>query len=191
MKPLKMIALFLMLAPAFAVVQAKTKKPYKLPATFNLATYVYVQAVDGQEFDPRLLPEDRQAISDVYAALYSWKRYVPVIKRDEADLIFVVRVGRLAEGRVGVVVSPGPQGGSQPTGGPGPSHGVALGGDVGPPDDLLEVYQKDPNHDHGTLLWQRTEADGLDHPDIPLFKQLKEQIEHDYPTQTASNQKKP
>jgi len=190
MKPLKMIALFLILAPAFTAAQAKTKKPYKLPAVFNQAQYVYVEAVDGQEFNPRLLPEDQQAISDVYAALYDWKRYIPVIKRDEADLIFVVRVGRVAEGRVGVLVSSGPQG-TQPAGGPGPSHGVGVGGEVGPPDDLLEVYQRDPDHDHGTLLWQRTEADGLDHPDVPLFKQLKDEIEHDYPVQTASKQKKP
>ena len=198
MKPLKTLTLIFLLTPALATVQARTKKPNKLPALFNQATYVYVEAVDGQEFNPRLLPEDRQAISDVYAALSDWKRYVPVIKRDEADLIFVVRVGRVAEGDVGVGTSSGPIRfpPGRPQGAPnGPANtpGTALsaGGKVGPADDLLEVYQKDPDHDHGTMLWQHSEADGLDHPDIPLFKQLKAQIEHDYPAQTASNQKKP
>jgi hypothetical protein len=187
MKLLKTIALLVVLAPALATVQAKTKKPYKLPAMFNQARYVYVEAVDGQEFDPRLLPEDREAIADVYKALYDWQRYVVVTRRDEADLIFVVRVGHLAEGRAGVLVGQGaPQ-----SGGPGPSHGVVLGGEVGPPDDLLEVYQPNPNDPHGALLWQRTQADGLDHPDLPLFKQLKDEVEHDYPTQTASKQPKP
>jgi hypothetical protein len=192
MKLLKMFTLIFLLTPALATVQAKTKKPYKLPATFNLATYVYVEAVDGQEFNPRLLPEDQQAISDVYAALYDWKRYIPVVNRDEADLIFVVRVGRVAQGDVGVLAGGGGPGvSSRPGNRPGSGTGVAAGGEVSSPDDLLEVYSSNPDHDHGTLLWQRTQADGLDHPDIPLFKQLKEQIEHDYPAQSASNSKKP
>ncbi len=191
MKLLKTITLLLVVVPALISLQAKTKKPYKLPALFNQAQYVWVEAVDGQEFNPRLLPEDRQAIGDVYQALYNWKRYVVVTQRDQADLIFVVRIGRVAEGRVGVLVGTGPQGGPQPAGAPGPSHGVGVGGEVGPPDDLLEVYSQSPNDTHGTLIWQRTLADGLDHPEVPLFKQLKDEIEHDYPVQTASKSSKP
>jgi hypothetical protein len=190
MKSLKMIILLFVLVPAFAVMQAKTKKPHKLPAMFNQAQYVYVEAVDGQQFDPRLIPEDRQAIADVQSALDNWKRYTLVVRRDEADLIFVVRKGRLAQADVGVLVSSGPLGSPRPAG-PGPSRGVAAGGEVGPPDDLLEVYQRNPNDAHGTLLWQRTRADGLDTPDLTLFKQLKDQVDHDYPPQTASNPKKP
>lgn len=208
MKLLKSITLLLVLAPALATVQAKTKKPYQLPAVFNQARYVYVEAVDGQEFDPRLIPEDRQAIADVYKALYDWKRYVVVTRRDEADLIFVVRKGRLAQADVGVLVGSGPQigagsgpqvgTGSGPQGGAGrppansgPSHGVGVGGEAGPPDDLLEVYMTNPNEAHGTLVWQHTLADGLDRPDLPLFKQLKDEVEHDYPIQAASKQPKP
>lgn len=198
MKPLKMLTLIFLLTPALATVQAKTKKPHKLPATFNQATYVYVEAVDGQEFNPKVFPEDRQAISDVYAALYDWKRYVPVIKRDEADLIFVVRVGRVAEADLGVQTGTGPIRipGGRPQGAPNgpannPGTAVSAGGEAGPADDFLEVCQRDPDHVHGTILWEHTMADGLSHPDIPLFKQLKEQIEHDYPAQSASNSKKP
>ncbi len=192
MKLLKTCTLLLVLVPAMATLQAKTKKPYKLPAEFNQAQYVWVEAFDGQEFDTRLIPEDRQAIADVYKALYDWKRYVVTTQRDQADLIFVVRKGRVAQADVGVLVNRGPQGvPNQPAGGAGPGTGVAVGGEVGPPDDLLEVYERNPNEAHGALLWERTLADGLDHPDVPLFKQLKDQIEHDYPVQTASKPPKP
>ncbi|HEV2175162.1 MAG TPA: hypothetical protein VGR71_16435, partial [Nitrospira sp.] len=82
MKPLKMITLLLALLPALVTIQAKPKKPYKLPAVFDQARYVYVEAVDGQEFDPRLDPDDRQAIADVYNAVSDWKRYVVTTRRD-------------------------------------------------------------------------------------------------------------
>ena len=44
-KPPKTITLLLVLVHALATAQAKTKKPYKLPAVFNQARYVYVEAV--------------------------------------------------------------------------------------------------------------------------------------------------
>ena len=191
MKPLKTIALLLALAPALASVQAKPKKPYKLPAMFNQARYVYVEAVAGDEFDPRLIPEDRQAIADVNKALYDWNRYILTTERGQADLIFVVRKGRVAEANVGVQVQvgSGPQGvPNRPTNGPAQGNGVGgtVGGGVGPPDDLLEVYLPNPNEAHGSLIWERTLADGLNAPKLPLFKQLKDEVERTYPTLTAS-----
>lgn len=190
MKPLKTITLLLVLVPALATVQAKNKKPYKLPAAFNQARYVYVEAVDGQEFDPQLNPDDRDAIAAVDKALYDWNRYVPTTRRDEADLIFVVRKGRLVEAGVGVHLGSGRQN-VPPGNGPLPGNGVAVGGAVGPPDDLLEVYQPNPNDARGTLLWLRTLADGLNPPDLTLFKQLKDQVESTYPIQTATKTSKP
>jgi hypothetical protein len=194
MKTLKTITLLLVLAPALATVQAKPKKPYKLPAMFNQARYVYVEAVAGQEFDPRLNSYDRQAIADVVSALNDWNRYVLTTERDQADLIFVVRKGRVAEANVGVQVGSGPQGApGGPANGPLPGNGVGgtVGGGVGPPDDLLEVYLPNPNEAHGTLLWQHTLADGLNPPDLTLFKQLKDEVERTYPNQTASKAPKP
>jgi hypothetical protein len=192
MKLLKTIALMLVFVPGLVTVQAKTKKPYKLPAMFNQAQYVWVEAVDGQEFDPWLIPEDRQAIGDVYNALYDWHRYVITTQRDQADLIFVVRKGRLAQTDVGVQAGTGPLGApGRPAGRPGLGTGVSVGGEVGPPDDLLEVYMPNPKEARGTLLWQRTLADGLSSPDVPLFKQLKDEVERTYPVKTASKSKKP
>jgi len=207
MKVLKSIALLLVLVPALSTLQAKPKKPYKLPAEFNQATYFYVEAIDGQEFDPRLYPEDREAIANVERALQDWHRYSLTVKRDDAELIFVVRKGRAAEARVGVPVGAPPVGaqgrypnnpnnpnGPNNSNGPNslPGVGVEAGGEVGPPDDLLEVYYKSPDHSHGTLLWQRTEAEGLDRPSVNLVRELRDEVERTYPTQTASQpQKKP
>ena len=190
LKPLKSIALLTLLLPALVAAQGKTKKPYKLPAVFNQARYAYVEAVDGEQFDPRLYPEDRQAIANVQNALEDWNRYTLVTRRDEADLVFVVRKGRLADANVGVQVGTGTQGGPGTHPG-GPSLGVGLGGEVGPPDDLLEIFVPNPSGVLGSPLWMRTLADGLNAPDVTMFRQFKDAVEHDYPVQTASQPKKP
>lgn len=186
MKPLKIITFLLVMLLALATSPAKNKKPYKLPALFNQARYVYVEATDGQEFDPRLDPYDRQAIADVDRAIYDWKRYVLTTERNQADLIFVVRKGRLVEGRVRIPASSGPQSiPGRPTNGPLANNGAAIGAEVGPPNDLLEVYEPNPGDTRGTLLWQRTLADGLNPPQLALFNQLKDEVESTYPNQTA------
>jgi hypothetical protein len=227
MKPLKTATLFLLLVPALIILHAKPKKQDKPSAEFNQARYVYVEAIDGQEFDPRLNPDDRQAIANVESALQDWNRYTLTVKRDEAELIFVVRKGRLAEARVGVDAGDGSsrvggqisnhsgssgQGSSgqgsngQGLSGPGSNGlgpngpasnasgreiGGGVGGEVGPPDDLLEVYLENPDHTRGAMVWQRTQQDGLDSPNVSLLKELKNEVERAYPNQTASQTKKP
>jgi hypothetical protein len=195
MRLLNKVALVVVLGPALVPLQAKTKKPYKLPAVFNQARYFYVEAVDGQQYDPRLYPEDRQAIADTIRALQKWNRYTYTVQRDQADLIFVVRKGREVETRVGIQVGTGTQGlpgrPSTTPGTTGPGVGTAAGGEVGPPDDLLEVYMQTPNEPYGTLLWQRSEAYGLDGPNVRLLQVLKDEVEKAYPPQTASQAQKP
>jgi hypothetical protein len=192
MKPLKAITLLFLLVPALVTMQAKPKKPYKLPTAFDQARYVYVEAEDGQEFNPRLEPDDREAIADIDRAIYDWKRYIVTTRRDQADLIFVVRKGRLATATLGGQVSSAPQGSpGRPAGGPLSGSGVAVGGEVGPPDDFLEVYMPNPNDSRGALLWQRTLADGLNPPQLTLFKQLKDEVERTYPSPPQNKISKP
>jgi len=193
LKPLQALALLLLLLPAAPSLQGKAKKPDVLPAVFNQAQYVYVQAVDGDEFDPRLYPEDRQAIANVESALRDWKRYTLTLRREDADLIIVIRKGRLAEANVGVRVSAGSQRApaSQTPGSSGSGVGVGAGGEAGPPDDLFEVYMPNPSGIVGAPLWMRMLADGLNGSKPPLFEQLKKAVEHDYPTQTPSQPQKP
>lgn len=202
MKRLTTIVLILMLVPAFAGAKVKTKDS-KLPAVFNMAQFVWVEAVDGQEYNPRLFPEDRQAIGDVYKALSNWHRYIIVAQRSQADLIFVVRKGRAVTADAGVQAGNGPvrfpggragaptgPGGGQGTG-PVGGTGTMVGSEVGSPDDLLQVYEITPDNPQGTLIWQRTLADGLNAPRLTLFTQLKDEIDREYPMQTASKAPKP
>ena len=80
---------------------------------------------------------------------------------------------------------------SNPPGATVELDGVAVGGEVGPPDDLLEVYLPDPGNARGALVWQRTLADGLNPPQLTLIKQLKDEVERTYPLQTATKASKP
>lgn len=189
----------LALVPAFtlallahpALAQNKKKS---VPAVFGTARYVWVESMDGDIYNPNLLPADRQAISDVENAIQNWGRYVLTATRSEAELIFVVRTGRIAEVKAGVSAGDRYPAGSgsasnpNPRGNPNPGQqqpvapGATLGGEVGPPDDLLEVCQPDGSDtSQGTLVWMRSADGGLASPGVPLFKQLKTAIDHDYP----------
>jgi len=190
MTPSRIAVLLLALLPALAPAQHKTKKPI-VPAIFNHAQYVYVEAIDGQEFDPSLYPEDRQAIADVQAALQQWNRYSLTTRRKDADIVIVVRKGRVAEAKAGVVIgsSSGPQGNSspgQPRGQAGPGTGIVAGGDMGTPDDLFEICQRNPDGTLSTPIWMRTFPDGLDGPKVMLFEQFKNAVEKAYPIQPAN-----
>ncbi len=190
MTPSRIAVLLLVLLPALAPAQHKTKKPI-VPAIFNHAQYVYVEAIDGQEFDPALLPEDRQAIADVQAALQQWNRYSLTTRREDADIVIVVRKGRVVVAKAGVVVgsSSGPQGNpssGQPRGQAGTGVGVVAGGEVGTPDDLFEICQLNTDGTLSTPLWIRTFPGGLDGPKVMLFEQFRNAVEKAYPSQPAS-----
>jgi hypothetical protein len=195
MTPSRVTVLLLVLLPTIALAQHKTKKPI-VPAIFNHAHYVYVEAIDGQEFDPRLYPEDRQAIADVQDALRRWNRYALTTRREDADIVIVVRKGRLAEAKLGVVVgsSSGPQGNSssgQPRGQAGTGVGVVAGGEAGIPDDLFEICQLNTDGTLSTPLWMRTFPGGLDGPNVILFQQFRRAVDEAYPSQPASQAPKP
>lgn len=196
MKPFKAVVLVAVLGPALVTAHAKSKKADKVPAVFKNAQYVYVQAVDGQEFDPQLNPEDRRAIADVQDALREWNRYTLTMKRKEADFVIVVHRSRLAGADAGIHAgnNPGQVGLSvpgQPHGQPRPGVGVSTGGEAGTPDDLFEVCQLNSEGKLNAPIWMHTRAGGLDSPDLPLFTQFRDAVDRDYPLQPANQSKKP
>jgi len=115
MKALRLVVPLILCFLVMDLAESKPKKP-EVPAAFEKAHYVYVQAVDGDIVKPELYPEDRQAISDVQDSLRQWARYAIAINRDEADLVFVVRKGRVAAAQLHGGIS----GGSRPQPGQGP-----------------------------------------------------------------------
>lgn len=115
-----------------------------------------------------------------------WGRYVLTIDRNQAELIFVVRTGRVAEAKLGGSVGVGDR---NPMGAPGQQRpigtGVMLGAAAGPPDDLLRVCLPNGSRTLDSPIWTRSEKDGLAGPEVPLLQQLKKAVEHDYPPATS------
>jgi hypothetical protein len=62
----------------------------KFPGTLVNARYVYVTSYDGDQFDPNLLPEDRQAIASVQDALQKWGKFTLVYQPQQADIVLMV-----------------------------------------------------------------------------------------------------
>ena len=171
--------------------QSKRKDP-DIPALFRQARYVYVEAVDGDEINPRLYVEDRQAIADVRHALQTWNRYALTIRRQDADLVFVVRKGRLAAAKVFARVHIGSRTPVAQTADQGPNRDdparypnsgteVGASGEVGSPDDFLSVDAVSPDGRRGARIWTQSRTDGLNTPEMPLFKQIKEAVDKAYP----------
>jgi hypothetical protein len=52
---------------------------------------VYVTSYDGDQFNPNLLPEDRNAISAVQDEIQKWKKLILVYKPYDADIILRVQ----------------------------------------------------------------------------------------------------
>lgn len=200
------IFFFLMIAaPLISDAQHKSKKHSDVSAVFEQAHFVYVQAMDGDVMKPSLYPEDRQAISDVQDGIRDWGRYSLAIRREDADLVFMVRVGRALgeQNRGGISVgrppnpngpnSPnapnGPNGPNGPNRQPGqfPEEGtvVGVGTELGPSDDMLRVFTTNPDGKLIGPIWHREMPDGLDGPTVPLLRQLRAAVEQAYPTQPA------
>lgn len=62
-----------------------------MPRIFANARFVYVAAYDGDQFNPRLLPEDRDAIARVQSAIQKWGKLTLVFRPQEADVILMVQ----------------------------------------------------------------------------------------------------
>ncbi|HUI84606.1 MAG TPA: hypothetical protein VL240_10295 [Candidatus Binatia bacterium] len=60
------------------------------PATLANARFVYIASYDGDQFNPNLLPEDRDAIEAVQSAIQQWGKLVIVYRPAEADIIVLV-----------------------------------------------------------------------------------------------------
>jgi hypothetical protein len=84
------LCLFVLAAVALAAPKpAQATQPF--PKTLINARYVYVTSYDGGQFNINILPEDRQAISDVQDAIRQWGHYILVYNPKDADMILAVQ----------------------------------------------------------------------------------------------------
>ncbi len=75
---------------ALAAPNPSTAKAPAFPGTLANARFVYVASYDGDQFDPNLLPEDREAIGAVQDAIQTWGKLIIVYRPSEADVIILV-----------------------------------------------------------------------------------------------------
>jgi len=83
------LAVVLLAGTVLAKQPARAVPPF--PGTLGNATYVYVASYDGDQFDPNLPPEDREAISAVQDAIQKWGKFTLVYKPHEADMVLMVQ----------------------------------------------------------------------------------------------------
>jgi hypothetical protein len=93
MKRFSLLAMSLIVVAAISAAAAPSPTTAKVPAfPFILANarYVYVASYDGDQFDPNLLPEDRNAIGAVQNAIQDWGKLTLVYRPSDADIIILV-----------------------------------------------------------------------------------------------------
>src|SRR5208283_5156683 len=76
-------------APRAPKVSAPQNVP-SFPGTLVNARYVYVTSYDGDQFNPNLLQEDRQAIATVQDAMQKWGKFILVYEPRQADVVLMV-----------------------------------------------------------------------------------------------------
>jgi len=84
-----LLAIFVLLACTAALSREKSRQI--MPRLVADARFVYVTTYDGPSWSSNVLPEDRQAVSDVQDALTKWGKYTVVYEPGRADLILVVQ----------------------------------------------------------------------------------------------------
>ena len=93
MKRFSLVAISLIVLAAISASAAPNPSTAKVPAFPGIlanARYVYVASYDGDQFDPNLLPEDREAIGAVQNAIQEWGKLIIVYRPSEADIIILV-----------------------------------------------------------------------------------------------------
>jgi hypothetical protein len=62
-----------------------------MPRMFANARFVYVTSYSGGEFNPNILPEDRDAIARVESGLQKWGKLTLVLHPEQADIVLAVQ----------------------------------------------------------------------------------------------------
>ena len=93
MKRFCLVAISLIVLAAVSALAAPNPDAAKAPPFPGIlanARYVYVASYDGDQFDPNLLSEDRDAINAVQSAIQDWGKLMIVYRPSQADIIILV-----------------------------------------------------------------------------------------------------
>ena len=89
MKKQTVVVMLLCLAVTGVAFAAKDTPP--MPGIFVNARFVYVTSYDGGQFNPNILPDDRDAISRVQDSIQKWGKLTLVYRAEDADIIIAVQ----------------------------------------------------------------------------------------------------
>jgi hypothetical protein len=70
---------------------SRSEQDRPFPAILRNARFVYVAAYDGDQFNPHLLSEDREAIAAVEDSIRKWGKLTVVYHPSDADIIVLVQ----------------------------------------------------------------------------------------------------
>jgi hypothetical protein len=87
----KHIFAMVLLSLAMSTAVALAASAPEMPRIFANARFVYVSAYDGDQFNPNLFPEDREAIGRVQDAIRQWGKLTVVYRPQDADVMLVVQ----------------------------------------------------------------------------------------------------
>jgi hypothetical protein len=87
----KNIFAMVLLSLAMSTAVAGAANALDMPRIFANARFVYVAAYDGDQFNPNLLPEDREAISRVQDSIQKWGKLTVVYRPQDADVMLLVQ----------------------------------------------------------------------------------------------------
>ena len=179
-----------------APLQGNAKKP-SLPEVFETARTVYVECPDGDITSMKLDREDRNAILDLQDGIEDWARYTLSRSRLDADLILVVRKGRVWRDQPNSTSLPGSGTpiGHTPIQNPadasrGPNDSTSQDG-FRREKDQLSVYTLQSNGKLKGPIWNDEMDRGLQSPSILLLQRLKAQVEKAYPSTPAKKRSTP
>jgi hypothetical protein len=93
MKQFSLMAISLIVVAAISATAVPNPSAAKVPAFPGIlanARFVYVTSYDGDQFDPNLFAEDRNAINTVQNAIQNWGKLTLVYRPSDADIIIRV-----------------------------------------------------------------------------------------------------
>jgi hypothetical protein len=93
MKRFSLMAVSLSVLAAISTLAAPNPTDAKgppFPGTLANARYVYVASYDGDQFNPNLLTEDREAIGAVQDAIQKWGKLTLVYQPSQSDIVILV-----------------------------------------------------------------------------------------------------
>lgn len=174
----------------------KKKQKFILPE-YVLQAHTAAVIINPESHVPIANPgENRQAQDNVERALTKWGRLQPVIEPTTADLVIVIRRGRAVSPTINggpandrpVIIQPsdggiriGGQRGTPPsvTSDPQPqSPGPRMGTEVGPSEDLFEVYRGNVEYPlDSPPVWRYMGKDALMPPAVPAVEHFRKVIE--------------